>query len=879
MHPLFFDTWSEALLSYSLPSSCSPKNVSQNCDNNLSVYVINARSIVNKIDLLRAYVHEYRPHVVCITESWAHDGISDAYLSVKNYSHFRCDRKSCLGGGVLLYVSSDLCAVQISSYDDNQASVVTCRVSSTSNDNLLISCVYIPPDYCLLASSLLNHLSNIVNCNNCSQILCGDFNCPNINWTLLSAPPACQPLLDWCLDLFLTQNVIKPTRPLSKSVLDLVFSTVDTHIDNVSVNECFGTSDHAIVSFVIPSFSAPHVVTTESNVFVFDKANWKLFRNKLFDSKWPLILPTSDINSVWSQYLKNIISSAEFSIPMRRKRPWSPRNSERVRMALRNHRRIFNHYASSPTNFNQWKLNYSQSLVNSEIKKAIQHHEYKICSFVSKNTSSKPFWSYVKSKLNTSTQFSVIVNDDGVTLSDHRDIANCFNAYFSSTFNSRSHYPTLSDAINTDVLNFVHFSPIETLKTINALPDSTSLDGSGLCYKFIKNGGYFLASKLTDFFSFSLLKQEIPNDWRNIIVTPTHKSGPKSFCKNFRPIALTNCVSRIMERIVSRTMMNFLISHNPSLHSSQHGFYPGRSVETASVSFADFLTQNLDRGKIVDTVFLDFAKAFDSVPHSVLIEKLRFYGISGALLFWLADYLQGRQQSVRVHDVISNPAPVTSGVIQGSVLGPLLFTIFIDDIDLCVKNSHIIKYADDVKLFVTSSRSGTSNSALQDDLNAICRWSISNGISLNVAKCKTMCFGDNNCCYQYFLSNVSLDTVSTFKDLGITLSSSNVFKEHIYTAVAKANRMLGLIKKSFCTRDPKCLLILYKAYVRSILEFSCVIWSPYVKYLIDCVEKVQKRFCNFFPCLHGLSYQSKLVNLNLLSLESRRLRYKLIFFV
>ena len=127
------------------------------------------------------------------------------------------------------------------------------------------------------------------------------------------------------------------------------------------------------------------------------------------------------------------------------------------------------------------------------------------------------------------------------------------------------------------------------------------------------------------------------------------------------------------------------------------------------------------------------------------------------------------------------------------------------------------------------------------------------------------------------MNDIPLETVSKFKDLGITLSRSNIFREHIYNAVAKANRMLGMIKKSFCTRDPKCLLILYKAYVRSILEFGCVIWSPYVKYLIDCIEKVQKRFCYIFPYLHGLSYQSKLANLNLLSLESRRLRYKLIF--
>ena len=140
-----------------------------------------------------------------------------------------------------------------------------------------------------------------------------------------------------------------------------------------------------------------------------------------------------------------------------------------------------------------------------------------------------------------------------------------------------------------------------------------------------------------------------------------------------------------------------------------------------------------------------------------------------------------------------------------------------------------------------------------------------------------MHFGVTNPCHQYFLYDCQIERVATVKDLGILLSSSLKFNDHVSNQILKANRMLGLLRRSFYSREPQFLLIVYKVYVRSLLEYGCILWSPSNRNLVNCIEKVQKRFCRFFPALHGLNYRSKLLNLNLLSLESRRLRYKLIF--
>ena len=529
-------------------------------------------------------------------------------------------------------------------------------------------------------------------------------------------------------------------------------------------------------------------------------------------------------------------------------------------------------------------LHYSSAALDLAIKQSILRHEHSVCSQIFSDSNCKPFWSYVRSRLKTNTQISAIVDDTGASITQDRDIANCFNRYFASNFNLPTEYVCDSEQLlggnSQNTLECVTFTADEIFQVIQKLPSSTSVDANGICYLLLKHGGFFLSTKLAAFFNILLARRSIPDAWRKIVVTPVHKSGPKNKCSNFRPVAVTSCVCRVMERVLYRALLQFLQS-NASLHPSQHGFIPGYSIETAGISFLDLLTRSTDTGNLADAVFLDYSKAFDTVSHTLLLRKLFSYGIAGSLLSWIGDYLRGRSQVVRINNELSDPVSVSSGVFQGSVLGPLFFIIFINDIDSHVSNSVMIKYADDLKLLMTFGKDpvcqARSSAALQNDLNAIAKWSEDNGLSLNVRKCFAMHFGTSNQCNNYFLNDSQVERVSCVKDLGISLSDSLKFNDHILGQVVKANRMLGLLKRSFYTREPRFMLIVYKAFVRSLLEYGCILWSPGTKHLTICLEKVQKRFCRFFRQIKGLDYRSKLLNLGLLSLESRRLRYRLIF--
>ena len=334
-----------------------------------------------------------------------------------------------------------------------------------------------------------------------------------------------------------------------------------------------------------------------------------------------------------------------------------------------------------------------------------------------------------------------------------------------------------------------------------------------------------LAPSLTELFAMSLAHGKVPSEWKRANVVPVPKNDDPSENNNYRPISLLCIISKVLEHIVHRQVYEFI---KPSLYDLQHGFRPNRSCITQLLEVLQDIGKNLDSEKTTDVVYLDFSKAFDSVSHPNLIQKLRDHGISGPLLNWFCDYLSSRKQRVVIDGVSSSFLEVTSGVPQGSVVGPLLFIIYVNEIPNETTHSKTPMFADDSKCYrqITST---DDEQLLQRDINSLQEWSVKWELSFNVQKCSVMRFTrkKNVMPADYHLANEEIKCVNIQKDLGIFISDDLKWSNQIAHVVAKANRMLGFLRRH-CRQltNIHCRRLLYLTLVRSHLSYGSEIGHP-----------------------------------------------------
>jgi len=410
-------------------------------------------------------------------------------------------------------------------------------------------------------------------------------------------------------------------------------------------------------------------------------------------------------------------------------------------------------------------------------------------------------------------------------------------------------------------------------KAISRLRPDKAMGPDELSAKLLIEVQNEIAYPLLLLFKQSLSESSIPQDWKQANVTPIFKKGSRNSVENYRPVSLTSQICKLFETIMRDALVHYL-ENNHLILDSQHGFRKGRSCLTNLLEFLDRVTGCVDAGDSVDVIFLDFAKAFDKVPHRRLVSKLKSHGIQGKILDWISEWLRGRVQRVCIRGVKSSWIEVLSGVPQGSVLGPILFLIYINDLDFGIRN-WILKFADDTKIFSRINNSLDSE-RLQSDLLQLIRWSEEWQMLFNVNKCKVMHIGKQNQQRQYFMHDQCLEVVCQEKDLGILISNDLKVSQQCQQAYNKASRILGLINRTIEYKHTDILLRLYKSLVRPHLEYCIVSWSPHYKKDKILIERIQKRFTRMILSIKEFPYELRLKKLGLWSLEDRRIRADLI---
>jgi ribonuclease P/MRP protein subunit RPP40 len=368
-----------------------------------------------------------------------------------------------------------------------------------------------------------------------------------------------------------------------------------------------------------------------------------------------------------------------------------------------------------------------------------------------------------------------------------------------------------------------------------------------------------LASELKDIltiiFTRSMAEGKVPEDWRSANITPIFKKGRKCEAGNYRPVSLTSHVCKVLESIIKDSIVEHL-NKNELLNETQHGFRSKRSCLTNLLIFMEKVSDYVDQGCPVDVVYLDFQKAFDKVPHERLLLKIGALGIGGEVVNWIRAWLRDRKQRVVVSGESSDWSAVTSGVPQGSVLGPILFIMFINDIEVGVC-SNVLKFADDTKLF---GKVGSEENCkqLRADLRRLYNWSIDWQMLFNLEKCKIMHFGYNNPKNTFLLGSQILDSVKEEKDLGVLITDDLKVSNQCVKVVKTANQVLGMIKRTFTFKTTDNLLQLYKSLVRPHLEYCMQVWCPYLRKDIDMIEGVQRKATRMILGYSEKSYEERL---------------------
>ena len=380
-----------------------------------------------------------------------------------------------------------------------------------------------------------------------------------------------------------------------------------------------------------------------------------------------------------------------------------------------------------------------------------------------------------------------------------------------------------------------------------------------------------IAPALTLLYNRSLESGEVPSAWRHALVQPVFKKGDRTVPGNYRPISLTSVCGKLLEHVIRSAITQHFDQH-AILADAQHGFRKSRSCETQLILTVDDLASSLDGGGQTDVILLDFSKAFDKVPHERLLMKLDHLGIRGSTLKWIENFLTDRTQQVVVEGQKSDVGRVTSGVPQGSVLGPTLFLAYINDIGSDIKST-VRLFADDTALY-RDIKSQSDAQILQDDLNTLEHWETTWQMSFNVEKCHLLSVTRqrNPLSTSYSLHNQQLTSVNSAKYLGVEISRDLQWTRHVNAVAAKANRTSAFAYRNLRGCPHTVHSTCFKGLVRPTLEYASPVWDPHYDKNIETLEKVQKRAARRIHRDYRTtsSVTSMLSNLKLPPLSERR---------
>lgn len=811
-------------------------------DSHMSLFHVNVRSVSKNIQNLLNYLHETDSQftILALTETWLTESNSSLY-GIPGYRHNSLTRCNRLGGGVSLYLRESLVSrerTDFSTCNDHYESLFI-EIIQPNSSNTIVGAIYRPPAADI--NKFLDYMEGTlqrIQSEHKEVYIMGDF---NLDFLSRESRPLVQSFLDLMHASSLFPVIDKPTRVTNESA---------TLIDNIFHNRLNALIKSGIILADISDHYPVFMYTTHLakqcheqliKYRPFSETNRNAFKETISNINWDSIYDQIDAQEAYTEFYTILSDAYELHFPIKLKKPTksdqNPWLTTGIKKSIKYKNNLYVRYRNRPNTYNKLMYNKYKNILNKVIISAKKMHYQELINENKNNP--KKTWEILnevtgrdKSKKSTPLKMATI---EGRLTVDSNEISNGINKYFANVGSELESKipPSIIDPCSYLSGNYVeslYLTPVTPNEIFSCLTKLKNSAGGWdrLKPEIIKSISEYISAPLTHIFNLCFEQSTFPNELKKANITPIHKSGDPSILSNFRPISVLPVFSKVLERLLHTRLVKYFDDKN-ILSDNQFGFRKKYSTEIALIYALEKITMELDQKNNVIGIFLDLKKAFDTVSHHILLRKLNHYGVRGSANDLIRNYLSYRTQSVVLNDNVSESESVTFGVPQGSILGPLLFNIYLNDFKNALSSGFPIMYADDTNIFISGNNIDTITAQCNTELGNINKYIQSNRLSLNTSKTQAMTFSNNPATRKsepnIEIGGQKIEIVNSVSFLGVKIDNALSWTTHITHITSKISKSIGIIRKTAKLLNRNTLKSLYMSLVVPYLNYCNLIWG------------------------------------------------------
>lgn len=787
--------------------------------------------------------------VIGFCETRLNDAISSIYKIADYTPYFK--NKNTHGGGVAVFLKQSFSGFMLHNISLELPHIQSLFIQVTQPYSFIVGIIYRPPNSSLDEFSMsIEFICDILVHEKQPCYIMGDFNID-----LLKDDSKTLDFINLLYSYHFFPTITKPTRVTSTtaSLIDHVWTN---NLQNHKISGIY----HISISDHFPIFSMfsvdincrpSHSITTYNRIY--NNSSIEAFQSDLMNYNWISDMINNDVEKSFSTYTENFQQLYEKHFPSKlitcKEKHNKPYITEAIKKSIKHRNKLQKLYAKWPLTYGKIFKEYRNSLTS--VIRSAKENYYKL-KLENSSGNAKKTWDIINAIMGKSNSYKLpdsMSFQDNVSR-DKKEIAESFNEYFCNianylAMNIQEPLFPYTDYLPEPVPFSFFLCPTSTVevKTITSNLKLTAAGFDDINMKVITACINEIAPFLVYIINKSFTEGVFPQHLQIARVIPVHKKGDKSVHTNYRPISILPCFSKIFEKIVANRLLDYMSKHN-ILTEAQFGFRPNYSTDLALHKFCQNIHNTLDNKGYQISVFCDLSKAFDTISHSILLEKLKVYGIRGAALNWFQSYLKFRKQYTTYNHSSSARTTVTYGVPQGSILGPILFLLYINDITRTTDKLKFILFADDTTIFIQGQDLNYIKNTLNFELTKVSNWIKSNKLTLNISKTKFMVSSSlmmETPPIDIYIDNFLLQQVETYKFLGVIIDSKLKWKEHINEIIMKLSKLIGIFYKIRNIITPECLRMIYLSLAYPYFLYGSVIWGASFTTYLNNLFTTQKK--------------------------------------